>query len=245
LGGLLERETSIEMAHHWEQYIHTLIPDGPGFAPQPQQVAAFFDRLAKLGSAPLQGKLRIMKPSGECRSGTNPKTGETISFPMSKHIPLENIAEIRQALEGLSNYTVIMGGQGPARLPPFELWTQLSDGTIIEFSPPKTYGFQVACCLKEEVVSTSDWDDETSVSEMSPFGRPWNLENRIGVYRHPSIGAMIKVPNAGYARFWVEFEFGRWLFPPIKDTFDVLEPSIVICAEQSFGSKFVQGCRYY
>jgi hypothetical protein len=239
------------MAHHWEQYIHTLIPDGQDFASQPQQVASFFDNLAKLGGTPLKAKLRVMKPSGKFRTGTNATTGETISFPMSEHIPLGDFTEIPQALEGLNHYNVILDGQGPSRLSPFGLWTPASDGTIIEFSPLKTYDFQVACCLRAEVVSTSYWDaetyqgDETLGYEVPFFGEPWDSTDRTGIFHDPSTGAMIKVPNTGCARFWVEFEFGKWLFPRIEGNFDVLEPSIVRCAELSFGSKFVQGCHYY
>jgi len=55
---------------------------------------------------------------------------------------------------------------------------------------------------------------------------------------------LIQVANAGYARFWVEIVFGKWVFPEIKTDFNVLEPKIVECAERQFGCKFIQACRW-
>ncbi|MGB7265697.1 MAG: hypothetical protein WBC92_09305 [Terracidiphilus sp.] len=51
------------------------------------------------------------------------------------------------------------------------------------------------------------------------------------------------MPNAGSARFWVEFSFADWLVPHLPDDFDLLDSSLVRAAEDHFGVKLTQAGR--
>jgi hypothetical protein len=241
-----------------ETYGHTLIPGSIDFVPQPHQVAAFLDNLAKLDAAPLRAALRIGKPG--FRSGVNPATGETLTIPVHRYTTLEAAADVSAALSGLDDYNVELLGEGPPRLPPFALWlhdirpltggqppeSHANDCAVIEFDSKKSYGFIVQCCLRADVVATSDRHGVMPPERQMPtLGRPDKFHTRLGVFHHPCTNKILEVPNAGCARFWVQFEFGKWLFPKIEDSLNLLEPSVVELAKTSFGTDFVQGCYWY
>jgi hypothetical protein len=114
-----------------------------------------------------------------------------------------------------------------------------------EFAFKGTYDFLVHCCLRPEVVSTSDWHDEIPIRrKVEFFGKPCNPKDRLGVYHNPNTLEVIEVPDAGCARFWIEFEYGKMLFPPIEDRLDLIEATIVAVAKCAFGINFVQGCHW-
>jgi hypothetical protein len=212
------------------QYRHLLIPEFADFAPLPQQIAAFFDGLVNLNSAPLNPDIRVAKLSGKLRTGSDPLTGEKLSIPVRDFSSLGGISDITERLVGLDDYSVEMSGQGPAKLPPFALYTS-AGSEAREFRG--TYSYEVRCCLRAEVVSTC---------EDPPFGTPCRLEKRNGTFHRPNSGAIIKVPNAACARFWIEFQFGKWLIPKIDRSLSLLEPSILANAIEHFMTDFVQGC---
>jgi hypothetical protein len=243
-----------------EQYAHTLIPDDIDFVPKSNQVAAFLDGLVELGAAPLQAKLKVRKLSGQLRIGRHPLTGETLSIPRRDQIAVENVSDVLPIINALDDYDVVMTGQGPPRLMPFRLRThdvrpRAADGEaelepldrkkdFIECDYKGTYAFDVECCLRRELVSTSDPHPEMpSAPEVPEFGQPCTSKNRgTAFFRNPRTAVIMQVPKAGCARFWIAFELGRFVFPEISDTLSVLHPSIVQSAKESFGVTFIQGC---
>jgi hypothetical protein len=213
-----------------EQYAHLLIANRVDFAPQPEKIADFLERLIALKSAPLGATLRVGKLSGTLRTGLDSLTGEKIFLQKRAFISLESVFEIGQHLAGLEDYDVLLSGRGPAKLPLFPLYT-MRGSEWSEFEGP--YAYEVRCCLRAEAVSTC---------ETPPFGTPYLSEKRTGVFRHPYSGAIIEVRNAGCARFWIEFEFGKWLFPKIANSLNLLQPPILANAVDTFGTGFAQGC---
>ena len=256
-GGTPPPGTGFESDRHlrlcaMEQYVHTLIPDLLDFAPESQQVANFLGQLVELGAVPLDGKLRVGQLSGQFRHGRHPLTGEVLSIPKRDYISSENISDILPLLKGLNDHDVVVSGQGP-KLPPFGLRTfeeipeKVGHHNFIESDYKGTYAFDVQCCLRADVVSTSDPHPEISPAPEIPcFGEPCaSKTRRTGIFHHPSTGALIEVPNAGCARFWIALEFGRWIFPNIEGSLNVLAPSILRGAEECFEIKFVQGCHLW
>src|SRR5262249_42551836 len=143
---------------------------------------------------------------------------------------LDGLAAVPEALKELDDYNVTLTGKGPPKLPAFT------------FDFKGTCDFVVCCCLHAEVVSTSDWHGDATVREY--FGSPCRSEDRLGIYHNPNPFEVIEVPNAGCSRFWIEFEYGKMLFPRIEDRLDLIEPKILDAAIQHFGVKFAQGCRW-
>lgn len=211
------------------QYTYLLIAECADFVPLPAQVAAFFEGLVTLNSVPLNAAIRVAKLSGKFRTGSDCLTGKKISIPVRDFASLGSISYIPELLVGLDDYDVVLSGQGPAKLPPFTLYTTEPEDS--EFKG--TYSYQVSCCLRAEVVSTCEEPD---------FGSPCPSDKRDGVFLHPNTGAAIDVPRAACARFWIEFQFGKWLIPRIDRSVNLLEPSILANAIEHFGTEFAQGC---
>ncbi len=212
-----------------KQYSHLLIP-ARDFAPHPKRAADFLERLITLNSAPLGATLRVGKLSGTFRAGLDPLTGEKIFIPKRDFAALESISEIESQVAGLEDYDVLMSGQGPAKIAPFTLYT-VSGSAESEFKG--AYAYEVSCHLRAEVVSTC---------ETPPLDRPGTSGQRNGIFRHPQTGGTIEVTNAACARFWIEFQFGKWLSPKIDRSLDLLRPSILASAVDVFGTGFAQGC---
>jgi|HubBroStandDraft_3_1064219.scaffolds.fasta_scaffold56639_3 hypothetical protein len=212
------------------QYAHLLIPERADFVPLPEQVAAFLDGLVKLNSAPAEATFKVGKLSGKVRTGVNALTGEKLSIPRRDFASFGSVSDIPGQLVAMEDYDVVVSGEGPAKLPPFTLYSTTGSEQS-EFKG--TYSYEVRCCLRAEVVSTC---------ETPPFGSQCPSEMRIGAFRNPSTGTPIEVPNAGCARSWIEFQFGKWLLPRIGDDLNLLEPSVLANATDSFGMGFAQGC---
>ncbi len=212
------------------QYTHLLIPERADFVPPPAQIASFLEGLVNLNSAPSKAAIRVAKHSGKFRTGSDALTGEKISIPVRDFASLGSISDIPERLVGLGDYDVVFSGQGPPKLSPFTLYTTTdSEGSAFK----GTYSYEIRCRLRAEVVSTC---------AEPPFGSPCPSERQSGIFRHPNTGTTIEVPNAACARFWIEFQFGKWLLPRIDRSLNVLEPSILANAIERFGTGFAQGC---
>ena len=230
-----------------EQYIHTLISADPEFAPKSAHVASFFDVLvSKFKFGPISGQrflpgLIVAKPSGRLRLGTNPMTGEKISVPEPDRLNLDRFEDIPASIEGSAHYTVAQSGQWAGEDRPVDLLG--TNGVPYEGN----YICIVRCELRPEIVSTSAWDVEaaSNTRNVPTFGSVCNDRVGSGIFPNPWTGGAIEVANAGCARFWIEFEFGRFIYPRVTDSFEVLNPHIVSATEQSFGTKFAQGCRFW
>ena len=222
------------------EYTHVLIPNRVDFVPDTADVGAFLASLISIGAAPLNPTIAISKLTGEVQTFTNPFTLELDSRRIWTGECLNEIADTRAKLQGLDDYNVSLNGMGPPALPAF----------VFDFKD--AYAFSVRCCLRAEIVSTSDWHDDFVIGQKKGlserkvefFGRPCRPTDRLGLYHNPTNMEIIEVPNAGCARFWVEIEFGKMLFPRIESRLDVIEPKIVEAAEKVFGIGFLQGCHW-
>lgn len=211
------------MTTDFEQYVHTLIPRDAQFAPDPRQVTRFLDSLTTLRAVPRDARLTVMKPSRRVRWYTDPLTGEKKSFPAYDPASLQATSDVHAVINPLREYSVALDGQGPPETAPFPLY---ADGGLFT----KNYGFVIRLCLRPEPVLMSD-----------PHGDSCVEPDRNAIFHHPVSGKVIEVAGVGYARFWVEFEFGKWLLPRINESSEILNSAIVMAAKESFGVAVVQG----
>jgi hypothetical protein len=235
-----------------DPYWHMLISEDDDFAPDGQQVVAFLHGLDELCSAPQQATLRLGTLSGEVWTGLSPQTRKEISFPRRKFSQLESIADITDQVSGVEDFIVLWSGSGPPKNPLFPLFvaTDLEKalvdekaGAQYEFKQP--YAYQITCCVRPRPVALSDPHEVAPVNvEIPPFNVPCEAANRTGYFCNPCADTLVEVPNAGRARFWVEFEFGNWLFPLIRKNLDLLPAPVLECAHKAFATRFVQGCHW-
>lgn len=231
-----------------EQYIHTLIAADSAYVPQPAKIAEFFSLLATLGfemvrdaSRSLPG-LRVMKPGTRTRVGWNSVTSEVFAIvPVHDQISVDRPHDIPALIEGLREYRVSGSGEWPAGCAPIYLFK--SDKTPFE----ETAFCEVSCNVSPAPVSTSSWDSEAgpNVRNVPAFGEPCMGRATVGIFPNPWTGEVIEVQNAGCARFWIEFEFGKFLYPEIQDNLEVLKSSLVHVAMDCFHIEFNQGCRFW
>ena len=228
-----------------EQYVHLLIPTRFDYVPQLSQVSTFIRKLQEIGSAPLQPTMKMRKVSGY-RTGRDPMTGEPISVPKWSQTLIEEIPALDEQLAGLDEYDVTVAGQGPPSRPAFPLryFEKQGQDTYVETDFPEIYDFSVRCCLRKSPVSMSTTPENSSDTlDGLAFGEPCPPAQCVGKFVHPVDERVLEVPGAGCARFWIEFEFGKFLFPHIEDNLNLLEPEILRSAKDCFASEFVQGCR--
>lgn len=223
-------------------YVHLLVPDQPDFVPQPEQVAAFFERLNQMGSVPLEASFDLWKLSGTYRTGTNQLTGEVLVFPENCVSSFDGISQIAARIAGLGKYSVEMIGKGPAQLSPFPLlrykdlagWEYTGIYNFQEAESTGEYRYEVQCHLREMVVGLTNYT----------YGEPSTKQRDYDEFRNPRNNNRIEVRHGVRARFWVEFRFGEYLWPRIEDSLELLHPEIVAAAVEIFGTSFYQGCLF-
>lgn len=234
-----------------EQYIHTLIPARPTLVPTTAQVANFFELLVtdfnfrafKVLPHPrrqLPG-LMVRKPTGLLESVTNRMTGEVQNRPEWARITPERFADIPPIIDGLNHYVVQQKGEWGLEDRPLILYC--TDRTPFE----KPYLCDVRCELRPEPVTTSAWDLEAgpNVRNVPRFASACEGKNTTGVFPNPWTGDVIEVPDADCARFWIEFEFGKFIYPDVTSNLDLFRPSIISRIEECFETRFAQGCRFW
>jgi hypothetical protein len=230
-----------------EQYIHTLIPIDSNYAASPAQVEAFFADLLRMPTfrlitdLPFQQGLRVSKPFARVRKMENRFTGETKTFRAPEFTKIDAPDAILPLIEGLDDFGVFASGEWKWDDPPLVLFT--TDGEQFK----KNYVCEISCEQRATLISTSAWDVEAgpNIRNVPLFGTPCSSGDDMGIFPNPWTGEAVEVPHAGCARFWIEFEFGKFIYPKVDRNFDFLSPLIVAEAEQCFQTKFVQGCRFW
>lgn len=209
-----------------------LIARPDNFVPKPEQISAFLAAMIQLRVVPEVEKICLSTPSSKVRTGTNPFTGETVSFPMNDFKYLQGVSEIPSAAKGISDYSVAVEGTGRPAVPPIP----------IDFAD--RYAIAIACRVSSVPRSTSDIYDDTQ--NQAQFNKPCLEPMPYGHFTDPNTHEILKVGDAGRAQFWVEFELGKWLFPSVENgNLEILHPTILERAESEFGIQFAQGCHYY
>jgi hypothetical protein len=200
------------------EYSHILIPESADFVPEPTHVESFLSSLISIGAAPLNHAIRVSKLRGESRILWRPSTGHARTLLMRTPEKLQELNAIPGALSAMEDYDLALDGKGPPQLPAMTL----------DFNG--AYPFSVCCHLRAEAISLSN---------------PRNPLRNTKATRHVGqMCAVLESPSAGCARFWIEFKFGKLLFPRDQNSADAIEPRIIEIAEKEFGVEFLQGCNW-
>jgi hypothetical protein len=206
------------------------------FVPAPAQVQAFLEAVCAAGTVPAEERQAALRtPSQRMREGRNPATGEIIRFRGTDRAVLSSPSGISAAIGVAGEYRAEVCGTGVPELAPLPL----------DFDPPYYVG--VVCRVSAVLRSTSDLHEE-SKRNVVDFDEAFTGTDRTGYFTDPYDVEMIEVPEAGCARFWIEFEFGNSVFPPEeafgRSGLDLLDPRVLGMAKDAFGVEFVQGCSW-
>jgi hypothetical protein len=145
---------------------------------------------------------------------------------------LQSLDEVVNAVVSLQDYELNLACMGRPKLPPLR----------INFNEP--YHLGITCRVYSKCRSTSDLHEESNCDEKTVrYGKICSELQTDGLFTNPHNGEILKISGAGCARFWIEFELGKFLLPEFtKNNLEILNPFIVKEAERIFGIKFVQGC---
>jgi hypothetical protein len=213
-----------------EQYTHLLIARPAEIVPSGSQVEKFLQAMVTKGVVPGPIELFGTAPTGEVRKIN---FGAFVSvFERSVPFPIASLEEIAAAVEQRPDFTITVSGTGRPALPPLP----------IDFAEP--YAVTVRCRVSSVCRSTSNpLNGNSSGGPVVPFGQPCPVDPGVGYFFNPHTGAEIKLPEAGCARFWIELELGKYLFPAISgESLDLLHPALFELAGSIFETRFVQAC---
>jgi hypothetical protein len=238
-------------------YTHLLIPSSPEFRPDADSVARFVRGLIENGNVAYCAKVafaQVTKGQPRVRRMRNPITGETIdlrgpSRTLERPKTLADPSQITKHAANEQEYDVLLTGEGVPSVPPLIVghledddWTEM-DGA---------YHLEVRCRVRANVVRLYMLDSEDDLHRPPDFAnyRPKCDEDcsladhADGLYVHPEIGAF-RVPNAGCGMFWIEFNYGKFVFPRLKEgTVEVLADSVIDLARVVFDCNLVQACTW-
>jgi hypothetical protein len=222
-------------------YCHRLIPTHPSFCPTPDKIAAFLESLINLGvvgNAPTLRGYSLKQVVPQVRQGRNPMTGETLVIRGPSRLPdrsfsLATINELATAVGDAVEYDVHVSNETILSPPPLP----------VEFDGP--YYLGVCCHVRTQPESMSCVEGAGKAETSHAAFRDLGSEPPMGRFTDPHTATIIEVPNAGYARFWIDFELGKFIVPTISDgDLRILDPRIVELAAGCFQFKFAQGCAY-
>ena len=220
---------------HWtaEQYSHTLIATPSTARPAAANVQNFLSAMVDQHVVPGKPSLTLRVPTGEIREYPypDPFTGENFKVEINDHRKLISANKIEEAIGGLDNYELEIAGTGRPKIAPL----------AIDYDGD--YFVTITCIVSSKPRSTSDLHESKGGKPTAvPYRRYCVEAPECGYFSNPYTMEVIKIPRAGCAGFWIEFELGKFLFPQIAgDSLNLLNPLIVAKATNSFGFDFVQG----
>jgi len=216
-----------------EQYSQLLIAKPKDFVPSASQIEDFLSAMQRERVVPGKPAIAFRTLTGKTREYPiiDPLTEKNLIVELSDHRELKALSEIPEAAKGFYDYDVEIAGIGRPKLPPLP----------IDFEDK--YFVTITCFVFSQYRSTSDWHDYEKVKDVTPYRKLCLESPPQGIFTNPYNMETIRVPEAGYARFWLQFELGKFLVPEIYDNdLNILNPRILAIAEQIFNISFVQGC---
>jgi hypothetical protein len=235
-----------------EYYTHYLIPVPSDVAPSPDQVTHFLGQMITDShvALPVSISLIAIAKAKKKRQGVNPFTRQVEQAATRrprKPQTLSRIDELLNYVAELDEYDVSVNSNGMPPNEPLAIGFIADNGSWERMREP--YELEIRFRVRSTTVglskiSTDQPPGSSSVPADFMFDEDCSTDEVDGVFWHPEAGE-IRVPNAGCAMFWVEFNFGRWVHPNAPDgSVDLLDEAIVKASRRHFGIDFVQACNW-
>jgi hypothetical protein len=235
-------------------YRHLLIPSSAEFRPTAKCLADFVDGMiqnAFVSTGATIAFAKVTKHGPRTRQVRFPTTGETIEIPRptrsaEKSEQLTDAHQIAEFAAIQAEYDVRVNGEALPVNPPLEVG-HVKDGAWQPMDGP--YYLQIQCRVRDNVVrlytleSPDELNRPADIAKYRPrFDEDCSASENVGLFVHPETGP-IWIKNAGCGKFWIEFNYGKWLFPRASfGDVSVLNKSVVSLAETTFDTAFVQAC---
>jgi len=237
-------------------YSHFLVPLLPEYRPNAVDITNFVQGIIDRGNVAIAATIsfaRIEKVEGRLREIQNAFTGKIsmIQSPSRRVKPLTKSFDLSQLVELAANqteYDVSIVGEGLPRNPPLDIGYS-ENGEWKTMNSP--YHLEIRCRVRAHIVRLHYLENETELDappdllNFRPrFDEDCTLDDRDGVFVHPEAGA-IRIPNAGCGMFWLEFNYGKHIFPRLgHNGVNLLTESVTKLAQNAFATDFVQACNW-
>jgi hypothetical protein len=235
-------------------YQHRLIPVSSEHRPEAAQVATFLQGIVDKGHVADDARIRfsrVVNNDASPRQIHNAFTNETIqvqapSRKIEAPTAVTSFSEISALADREAEYDVLVEGDGQPRHPPCHVG-HIDGGIWRPMEGP--YHLEIRCRVRRRVVrlysleSPDDLHKPLDISKFrSRFDEDCEVEERDGLFVHPEVGALW-ISHAGCGTFWIEFQYGKWLFPRLRgNRVQLLDKSLIKFAESTFGTAFVEAC---
>jgi hypothetical protein len=237
-------------------YEHLLVPVSSDYRPDAGRVVAFLQGTLSKGHVADDARISFAKVVKNDAIGWqfhDPMTNKTIQIPapsrkIERPIPAKSLSELLGLAEGVSEFDVMAGAEGLPRHPPCNVG-YIDNETWRPIDRP--HELEICCRMRRRAVrlysleTPDDLHRPPDFSKTQPrFDEDCEAEERDGVFVHPEAGAFW-ISNAGCGTFWIEFRYGKWLFPRLKDNrIQILDKSVIDLAQSTFETDFVEACNW-
>ena len=240
-----------------EYYQHYLIPVPHEHRPDADSLLQFIGELfttGYVGETHTIAFSSVAKRENSTREMTNPFTGETMAMKMpsrkgGKEQSVANIEQLRELINSAEEYDISVSGDTvPSNLP--LVIGYVEDSSWMQMK--ETYHNEIRFRSRSHVVRLSHLRNEDDLHRPLDFSNPpppifdedCDTDEGDGVFVHPHAGA-IRIAGAGCGMFWIEFNFGKFVYPkPGSNRVDLLDESLVALAEKTLAIEFLQACNW-
>jgi hypothetical protein len=254
-----------------ESYTHLMIPVSKDFRPTATVVCQFLEKMTHAGMIGAEQTIKFHglakdEPARQdiarlLRSGWNPfarriQPLDPFGRPNLVTVFTRRVAHSRQlsavphilAEDESQEYDVFVASGVPPSNPPLNVGFP-ENGVWQPWSKP--YWLQIVIRVRNSLVRLyypQRNDDPESLRRgyrIPPFDQDCDENELDGIFQHPDYPEAIGVPYGGCGRFWVEFEYGKWLYPKLEGgCLRLLHPDLTRLAIDTFGTEFVEGCSW-
>jgi len=234
-----------------ESYTHLLISTSKTHRPTAQAVCQFLEQLIQTGLVGQDHAIsfsKVVKAEQRYWEATNPFTGkfERHRMParrMQHAKPVPAASQILALAEQEREYDVSVVSTVPPTNPPLEIGSVGEKGTWQSWTGP--YHLKIGCRVRASLVCLCVLTDPCLPPDIEAptFDEDCADDWTDGFFEHPLLPSPKRIRNAGRGRFWIEFEYGKWLCPRLKnDGVALLAPGVTRLAEETFSTGFVEAC---
>jgi hypothetical protein len=246
-----------------ESYTHYLIAESKEYRPTPQSVGQFLDRVIQTHAIgddyhiDCAGVVKVEPQFRKVRKFFTTKM-EKIRTPPRKRSMREQVPTTSRAValtEQEQEFDISVASTLPPTNPPLDIGCADDNGTWQSWTEP--YHLRICCSVRKSPVRlclfkpgdapnaplTNIADFITNITPQ--FDEDCAEDEKDGLFVHPEAPDGIVIPNAGCGTFWVEFEYGKWLYPRLKDdSLALLNPVVIEWATEAFGTHFIEACSW-
>jgi hypothetical protein len=247
-----------------ESYEHLLVPVSPEYRPDPDRVASFLQGIVRGGHIADDWRIsfaKVVKNDAPGRQIHNAMTNETIQLParsrkIERPITATSFSEFLALADGEAEYDVMVAAEGLPRHPPCDVgYIDGKSWRVID----RPHALEICCRVRRRVVRLYSLESPDDLRRPLDFSKVQfrfdedcdAKEERDGLFVHPEAGPLC-ISHAGSGTFWIEFRYGKWLFPrltgnptEIKETgIRILNQSTIDLAQKAFETDFVEACNW-